>query len=44
MQTLQHKFYKHSKLKSIIFHCSIEKKTEKNTDFLVARRIGGQGV
>ena len=44
MQSLQHKFYKHSKLKSIIFHCSIEKKTEKTPNFLVARKNGGQYV
>ena len=44
MQSLLHNFCKHSKLKSIILHCSIEKKTEETHDFPGARKIGGQVV
>ena len=43
MQSLLHDFCKHSKLKSIILHCSKEK-TEKKPDFPGARKIVGQVV
>ena len=37
MQSLLHEFYKHSKLRSIILHCSIEK--YRKHDFLGAMKI-----
>ena len=38
MQSLLHDFCKHSKLKSIILHCSIEK-TEKHMIFLLLGKL-----